>query len=362
MDTTFTHFIAGHTEMKTIRIIEKVGNHLKELSEFVCVEELILNKINEEPEFTSLTFEVKVNNDIYIFQIHRFYLSTWFDGYIEKKEAVDETAKYILDHWKSGLLNNEFSLSYQPILNGKTNDCTNIEALIRWKHKDEYISPAYFIPILEENQQLTDLEDWVIEEVIKQMSDWQQENIHVKTHINISVQTLQDQSFFSRFNEIVSKYKVSPKNIILEITEHSSLFVNESLTNNMEQLANLGVTFAIDDFGVGSTSFSYIDALPISMVKIDKQFLTNGGDHVVLQAIISALNTLNMTIVVEGIETSAMMQQIKKKDIHLIQGYYYSKPLAPAELLSFIRKAKVYFKKNKALSKKMFFENSRTIL
>ncbi|MGM9944939.1 MAG: EAL domain-containing protein [Lysinibacillus sp.] len=359
MNTTFTHFIVGQTETNTIRIIEKIGNHIKELKQYICVEELILNKINENPEFTSLTFDVEVNNDTYIFRIHRFFLSTWYDGYIEKRknDSDDKRSRYILDNWKNGLLNNEFSLSYQPIMNVKNNSCTNVEALLRWTHQEKSISPAEFIPVIEENQQLMELEIWVIEEVLKQMADWQKANIQLNVHINISIQTLQEISFFNRFREIAANYPVSSENIIFEITERSTITLTESLLSNMSQLAELGVKFAIDDFGAGSTSFSYITELPISIIKIDKQFLKNEENTSVLNAIINALNTLNMTIVAEGIETNTMMMQMVNKDVQFIQGYYYAKPITPKELLSFIKvksKKKVYFKNEKAKNKNHF--------
>lgn len=359
MNTTFTHFIVGQTEPNTIRIIEKIGNHIKELKQYICVEELILKKINENPEFTSITFNVKVNNNTYIFRIHRFFLSTWYDGYIEKRinETEDEKSQYILDNWKYGLLNNEFSLSYQPIMNVKNNSCTNVEALLRWTHQEKNISPAEFIPIIEENHQIIDLEIWVIEEVLKQMADWQKANINLKVHININIQTLQDINFFDRFSEIAARYPVSLENIIFEITERSTITITEQLLSNMSQLAELGVTFAIDDFGAGSTSFSYISELPISIVKIDKQFLANEQNNTVLNAIINALYTLKMTIVAEGIETNEMMMQMMNKDIHFIQGYYYAKPVTPNELISFIQeksKKKVYFKSEKAKNKNHF--------
>ncbi|MBD3107703.1 EAL domain-containing protein [Bacillus sp. AGMB 02131] len=354
MDTTFTHFIVGHAEMDSIRIIEKVGKHIKELRECICVEELILNKINAEPEFKVLTFEVKVNSALYIFHIHRSFVSGWFDGYIEKKEITDERTQYILNNWEIALQNNEFSLNYQPILNLKSNSCTNVEALIRWKHKEEYISPAVFIPLLEAREQLSQLEYWVIETVFKQICEWQKNDIRIKTHINISNQTLQEDSFLNNFTQLATKYNVSPESIILEITEHSSLTVSESLVSNMTKLAELGVIFAIDDFGAGHTSFSYINTLPISMVKIDKQFIDNGKNNAVLQAIINALNTLNMTIVAEGIETDEMMQQMKWKAIHLIQGYHYSKPVTACQLLPILLKTKLHFKREKANIKHHF--------
>ena len=361
MNTTFTHFIVGLPDPSTIRIIEKVGNHIKELRPYICIEELILNKINEDPEFTSLIFEVKVNDENFIFRIHRFYLSTWFDGYIEKRENDEENDKsrYILNNWKNGLLNNEFSLRYQPIMNVTTNSCTNVEALLRWTHKEKNISPADFIEVLEENKQLSELEYWVIEDVFKQMTDWQEKNMNLKVHINISIQTLQEDNFLNRFNRIAVSYPVSLKNIIFEITERSPITITDHLLSNMSQLAALGVKFAIDDFGAGSTSFSYISELPISIVKIDKQFLASEENNTVLEAIINALNTLNMTIVAEGIETNMMMIQMLSKEIDFIQGYYYSKPITSKELLLFIKgisKKKVYFKNEKVKNKKHFSE------
>jgi len=352
MHTNFTHFILGLTEENTIRIIEKIGTHIQELKQHICIETLILEKINQEPEFTSLTFELNVKNETYIFRIHRFYLSTWFDGYIEKKD-VSTSAKspsqnemYILSQWQNSLLNHdEFSIVYQPILNMRTGSCTNVEALIRWKHRENYISPASFIPILEENNQLSVLEYWVIKEVMKQIAKWQRININLAVHINISIKTLQEEGFFKRFYELLEAHHILPSSIILEITERSTITVTDCLKENMSNLTKIGVTFAIDDFGAGNTSFSYISKIPISMVKIDKQFITNESNNIVLDAIINSLQTLNMTIVAEGIETNEMMTQLKKKKLHFVQGYHYSKPLAARELTQF-------YKTNSKLAKK----------
>ena len=358
MNTTFTHFIVGQTDPNTIRIIEKIGNHIKELRPYVCIEDIILNHIKDNPEFTSLRFEVRVNDENYIFRIHRFYLSTWFDGYIEKREndTEDDKSRYILNNWKNSLLNNEFALSYQPIMNLTTNSCTNVEALIRWTHMEKEISSADLIAVLEENNQLAELESWMLEEVFKQMEDWQKKNMNVKVHINISIQTLQENNFFKRFSEMSASYSISAKNIILEMTEQSPIKITENVISNISKLAELGVTFAIDDFGAGSTSFSYITELPISIVKIDKHFLENEEKNFALSGIISALNTLNKTIIAEGIETKSMMLKIMDEKIHFIQGNYYSKPMTPMQLISFIKgnSKKVYFKNEKVKVKNHF--------
>lgn len=337
MTASFTHFMVEIIANHHLKIKEKIGEYVTDLQKKVCLNDILLEKIGQEPKSFPIIFDVTVKNEVYQFRIEKSFYSNWYDGYIQKSvHNADEL--YLLSQWQYGLFNNnEFSLVYQPILNTETNTCINVEALLRWQHKGTLISPEEFIPILERNNQISRLEYWVIKNVAYQMYEWKKQGIQVKVHINISVQTLQEKKFHNCLMNILQTHGISPCSIIFEITEHKQLEITDVLLKNMNSLAQKGIDFAIDDFGAGNTSFSYLSKIPVSIVKTDKQFLIDEKNEMLFTAIIKSLQTLNVTIMAEGLENKEMMNIILENDIQFVQGFGYSVPLKKEDLIIFLK-------------------------
>ncbi|MBN2268555.1 MAG: bifunctional diguanylate cyclase/phosphodiesterase, partial [Acholeplasmataceae bacterium] len=238
---------------------------------------------------------------------------------------------------RSAITNKEFSVAYQPVMDIKSMEVSSVEALLRWRNSEgKNIPPLDFIPFSEKNGFIQEITEWVFQQASKDFSAWKiNENFFVS--INLSTVVLSDSLFIDRISEWKNRFKFDPKNIILEITETAIIDdINRSL-EVLKQLRNLGFTIALDDFGTGYSSLTYLQKLPIDIVKIDRSFITsifdNQSDIFILKAMVDLAHHLGMKVVAEGIETKAQHDLMNKLNMDYFQGYYYSKPVSQNEIL-----------------------------
>ncbi len=259
------------------------------------------------------------------------------------------------------LKQNELFLVYQPKINTFDNTVIGFETLIRWQHsKHGFISPAVFIPILEKTNKIQLVTDWIIEKVCQQIVAWQKQNLHFQ-HISINIPGIYvtSQNLVDVLDKSICKYGVLPNQIELEITETS--FVNnvEEASRSVELFRNKGYSVALDDFGTGVSSLSYLKKMHISTLKIDKSFIDDvpdsSKDASILRGIVAIGESLQLNIVIEGVETSDQVQFLKKYcKKAIIQGYYFAKPLNPEQVMpwfnQFMQRNFLAFHENEVLS------------
>ena len=241
----------------------------------------------------------------------------------------------------NAIANNEFELHYQPIYNLNEQRFTKAEVLLRWKNKKlNNISPAEFIPIIEDVGMITTVGRWVIEQAISQMDAWKNTPLKdIVISINVSAKQLSDESFTKDLNKIIFHHQIPPHKVLFEITE-SFLLLQEKVTATLGDLHNVGVKIAIDDFGTGYSNLSYLNKLHINSLKIDKSFIdqieTTHFDDSVLLAIIAIAKRMKFKIIAEGVETKKQLDFLEKNNCDEIQGYYYSKPLSKPDFEKFL--------------------------
>ncbi|WP_185907918.1 bifunctional diguanylate cyclase/phosphodiesterase [Psychrobacillus soli] len=238
----------------------------------------------------------------------------------------------------------ELFLLYQPKVNGKTNEITGFEALLRWNHRTHgFISPGVFIPILEEYNGMVEVTDWIVDAVCKQISEWQKEGMFLpKVAINIPGQYVTSSRLFTVLQNTISNYKTKPQQIELEITETSFMKNMEEAMKAVRKFRQAGFSVALDDFGTGVSSLSYLKQIPISTLKIDKSFIDevphSEKDSSIIQAIIGLGESLELAIIFEGVETKGQLEFLKTAcRTPVIQGYYFAKPMKPNELIKWIQ-------------------------
>ncbi|MDN4494090.1 putative bifunctional diguanylate cyclase/phosphodiesterase [Ureibacillus aquaedulcis] len=250
--------------------------------------------------------------------------------------------RQIVEDIEKAMVSNELFLVYQPKVQSHTRKVSGLEALIRWKHPENgMISPGVFIPIVEAaGNKIFDLTDWIIEHVCQQISQWLQEEIEFE---QVSINIPGSYITSSRLYEVVTKnlenYKVDSKYIELEITETSVVHDIRHAITAINKFREIGLSVALDDFGTGLSSLSYLKRMPISTIKIDKSFVdgisNSEKDSAVLKSIITLSNSLNLKIVIEGVETEEQYNFIySMEEAPLIQGYYFSRPLTSQEFVS----------------------------
>ncbi len=252
--------------------------------------------------------------------------------------AADVHYKHLLrNNLHSALANEEFFLLYQPQVDMQTGQLTGVEALIRWRHPSlGVISPDLFIPLLEETGLITEVGDWIIETVCKQLKNWCDTgrfSASFSAAINISSKQFHDTDLAEFIEQTIIRTGVSPRQIKLELTESLLVVDTDLVADKLYRLKRLGIAICIDDFGTGYASLSYLRQFPIDVLKIDKSFIQNIGiseqnDAIVL-AIINLAHDLHFHVVAEGIETEAQRGFLTQHRCDTFQGYLFGKP-APA--------------------------------
>ena len=231
--------------------------------------------------------------------------------------------------------NDEFYLVYQPQVNADTKETSGFEALLRWNSSIfGRVSPAEFVPILEETGLIYKVGEWIIKEVISFVKS--EGSRGKKVSINLSALQCGVAQYSEKIKELITAQDVNPALIEFEVTE--SILINDfSKTESfLNEISELGCTIALDDFGTGYTSFSYLAKLSIDVIKIDRSLITSIDTKKSLQDIVKAIVTmcesLGIDNVFEGVETANELEVLQQLHAKTIQGYYFSKPLEMAEL------------------------------
>ncbi|EQB40170.1 hypothetical protein M947_03870 [Sulfurimonas hongkongensis] len=237
----------------------------------------------------------------------------------------------------------QIEVYYQVKVNAKDEFISGAEALARWIHPTKgVIMPDDFIHIAESTGLMVELGNIVIE---KSISKLQELNIlglsGLKIAINLSARQFQDPSLISFVATMIERYEVDPAQVEFEITETLSMVNINNTLRILNELKQTGVSIAIDDFGTGHSSLSYLKKFPINSLKIDRTFvfdiIDDADDKAIVHAIISMAHSLGFTTVAEGVETKEHVDLLKEMGCDELQGYYFSKPIAEKELISFMQ-------------------------
>ena len=238
----------------------------------------------------------------------------------------------------------EFVLHYQPQISLSTGRVTGVEALVRWQHPEQgLISPKEFIPAIERIGLIKDLGNFVIKSACAQLREWHLANLPpVCVSVNVSPMHFGDPTIADTVRLALQENFLKAGDLELEITE--TVMQNELQARQvMEQLTRLGVKIAIDDFGTGYSSLGSLKHLPIHRLKIDRLFvrdmLRNTEDATLIGAIVGLAHTLGYTVVAEGVEELTQLQVLAGINCDVVQGFYFSKPVAASEIPALLRRS-----------------------
>ncbi len=250
----------------------------------------------------------------------------------------------ILNSIDQAMKNDDLFLVYQPKVNAGTQKIVGLEALIRWNHPEHgFLSPSVFIPILEQSHRISDVTNWVIFKVCHQIKIWEEQKLPLyQIAINIPGEYVTSPRLLKTLKKALNKYSVNPSHLELEITETSVMESAESSMRAINTFREAGFSVALDDFGTGISSLSNLRQMPISTLKIDKSFVDevpqSEKDSAILEAIIALGHSLNLNVVIEGVETKNQVDFLSSSEsLLLLQGYYFAKPMIPEELLEWIK-------------------------
>jgi EAL domain-containing protein (putative c-di-GMP-specific phosphodiesterase class I) len=257
--------------------------------------------------------------------IYRFF-EPEMDALMQKRRALE------LD-LRRALVNSEFELYYQPLVNLESGDVSGLEALLRWNHPERgVVSPLEFISLAEETELIVPIGEWVLREACQEAVKWP-DNIRIA--VNVSPVQFKSELALAVISAL-ARSGLNAQRLELEITESVLLFNGETTLATLHQLRGLGVRISMDDFGTGYSSLSYLRSFPFDKIKIDRSFVHNLASDEDSMAIIRAVtglgSSLGMATTGEGVETMEESDYLKSQGCTEAQGYLFSKPRPASEV------------------------------
>lgn len=254
----------------------------------------------------------------------------YFNESILEKVKKD---REIISYFRTALARKEFLVYYQPKVCMCDNKISGCEALVRWEHEGSIVSPADFVPVLENEGLICDLDFYVLERVCENIRDWvDRDIIPAKVSVNFSKLHLRNENLVEDIMQIITRYKINPSYLEIELTESASSEAFRALEKFVDDMQARGICTSIDDFGTGYSSLSLLKDLHVNVIKIDKSFIDNitdpgSKDRIILASILTMITGLGMDVIAEGCETEEQARILRELNCNMIQGYLFDKPL-----------------------------------
>ena len=255
--------------------------------------------------------------------------------YSAAREVADPDALGLVAGLRDAIKVGDITLAFQPEVRISDGALLRAEALARWIHPERGpIPPGRFVPLAERSGLIGSLTRTVLRNALSQAAAWRAEGIDTVVAVNLSAHDLSDPALLSVIGAGLDQSGLSPAALALEITESVLMSDVDEIVRRLGELRGLGISVAIDDFGTGYSSLSYLSRLPIDRVKIDRSFvarlITDAGARAIGRAAVSIGHELGLHVVAEGVETRAQWDTLAEFGCDSVQGYYVSRPLAPA--------------------------------
>ena len=241
-------------------------------------------------------------------------------------------------HLREALQNDDFVVYYQPQIDTKTEELVGMEALVRWEHKTlGIVPPSKFISLAEATGLIVDLDRFVMRSAIRQFALWYKDGYNPgKLSLNLTVQQIHQTDFIVELKQMIKDADFKLEWLTLEVTESQIMKHPDETIKILEQISSMGISLAIDDFGVAYSSLSQLKKLPLDILKIDQSFIRglpdNEQDISIAKAIIALANSLDFKVLAEGVEDKPQRDFLLQEGCGVIQGYYYSRPITADEI------------------------------
>lgn len=244
----------------------------------------------------------------------------------------------LINSLEKAIAKGEIYMNYQPVVDATTQDTVGYEALVRWKASEfGQVSPEVFVELAEQTGYIYELGNYIIEQVCHFVNRMNRSGCGKRMSINISGRQLMYDHFIEDFKRILDKTNTNAHCLAIEITESALIDHMEVAIDSINQIRALGILVYLDDFGKGYSSLTYLNQLPIDVIKIDKSFIDfvhkNKKDETMVRTIIGMAKNFELTVVAEGVEIEEQYETLKAMGCDLIQGYYFSKPLSTKAII-----------------------------
>ena len=233
---------------------------------------------------------------------------------------------------RQAIEHHQLELYYQPKLTLGTGRVVGTEALVRWQHPQRgLLYPDQFIFLAEQTGLIRPLALWVIGQALRQHTLWRAQGMDVQIAVNLSARNLHDEALPGQVAELLHKHQAAPGSLEMEITESAIMQDPARALEVLAKLSGMGVKLSIDDFGTGYSSLTYLGKLPVDAVKIDKSFIlsmdSDADSAMIVRTIIDIAHNMGMQVIAEGVEQSAVMEQLAQLGCDVTQGYYIHRPV-----------------------------------
>lgn len=235
---------------------------------------------------------------------------------------------------RSAMAKQEFELYYQPIIDTVTRRLHTMEVLLRWRRPHEgLVLPDHFIPIIEENGLIVPIGEWVMRCACEQIVQWQRQGLKpVPLAVNLSPRQFMNRGLIESIRRVLDETGIDPALLEFEITETALMQHGEQTLEILGQINSMGIRLSIDDFGTGYSSLAYLKRFPVKKIKIDRAFIKDlegsAEDQAIVEAIIALSNSLQLSVVAEGVETEGQYALLQKNGCKYAQGYLFAQPLS----------------------------------
>jgi len=260
----------------------------------------------------------------------------------EEMVTIVKQQTELLNSLRKAIQQEQLSIHYQPIIDLKSGTIHSVEALIRWYHPEKgFIPPLEFISLSEKNGLIKDITEFVLQDTADHYHEWFTKRSDFKVSINLSATMLMHDRFIEDLFKWIDQHKIDCRKYIIEITETAVISDIQKSIHVLNQLKRLGFLIALDDFGTGYSSLTYLQKLPIDMIKIDRSFISGIKEDTeefhVLKYMIDLAHHLRLKVVAEGIETKQQHQMVLKYGVDYAQGYYFCKPSTQDRVFEYIK-------------------------
>lgn len=339
----------GRNEIEATRAVSALGeNILTELERPVTVQE---HEYHMTASIGAALFgEQHRNEDVLMQQVELAMYSVKSAAGNALKFFAPEMQATVLTHVAleqaiyKGLQRGEFLLHYQPQVD-RNGHIVGAEALVRWQHPEQgLLPPGRFISLAEDTGLIAPLGQYILEAGCRQLRHWQANpaTAHVTLAVNVSSRQFDKPAFVDDIELLVQTSGINPRLLKLEITESLLLGDTEAITQKMQRLREIGISFSLDDFGTGYSSLAYLKQLPLDQLKIDQSFvrhaLTHSTDAAIIRSIMTLGDSLGLSVIAEGVETDAEWKFLLGEGCNMFQGFYFGKPCAAEDFEALLSK------------------------
>lgn len=239
---------------------------------------------------------------------------------------------------RTALKQGEFFLAYQPQIDARDGSIVGLEALLRWNDPDNgVVSPAEFVPILEETGLIVPVGEWVLRKACTQTKAWHYAGLsHLRVSVNLSPRQFRHRALVERARIILEETGFPPASLEIEVTESALMEDHRYAIEVLSSLKQLGARIAVDDFGTGYSSLVFLKEFPVDTLKVDRAFIRNitesQADRSICSAIIALAKALGLRVLAEGVETREQVEVLRQEGCHLIQGFLFARPMPTDDL------------------------------